>query len=90
MPEAQGSRYARESKSGIQEIFLLVESGILDILMEEFGILGFGIRKYGVESRIRDCLEFPYMGRQGDALTTDARRNWNSLMTLFYLFGQRY
>ena len=45
---------------------------------------------HGVESRIRDCLEFPYMGRQGDALTTDARRNWNSLMTLFYLFGQRY
>ena len=42
---------------------------------------------HGVESRIRDCLEFPYMGRQGDALTTDARRNWNSLMTLLYLFG---
>ena len=40
-----------------------------------------------MESRIRDCLEFPYMGRQGDALTTDARRNWNSLMTLLYLFG---
>ena len=44
LPEAQGSRHARESKSGIPEIFLLVESGILDILMEEFGILGFGIR----------------------------------------------
>ena len=43
-----------------------------------------------MESRIRDGFEFPYMGRQGDALTTDARRNWNSLMTLFYLFGQRY
>ena len=23
---------------------------------------------------------------QGDALTTDARRNWNSLMTLFFLY----
>ena len=30
--------------------------------MEEFGILGFGIRNP------RDCLEFHYMGRQGDAL----------------------
>ena len=45
---------------------------------------------HGVESRIHDCLVFPYMGRHGDALTTDARRNWNSLMTIFYLFGQRY
>ena len=43
LPEAQGSRHARESKSGIPEIFLLVESGILEILMEEFGILSFGI-----------------------------------------------
>ena len=59
--------------------------------MGEFGILGFGIRNpRRVESRIRDCLKFPYMGRQGDALTTDARQNWNSLMTLFYLFAQRY
>ena len=36
---------------------------------------------------MRDCLEFPYMGRQGDALTTDARRNWNSLMTYFIYLG---
>ena len=42
---------------------------------------------HGMES----SLEFSfYMARQGDALITDARRNWNSLMTLFYLFGQRY
>ena len=27
------------------------------------------------------------MGRQGDALTADARRNWNSLMTLFTYLG---
>ena len=44
LPEAQGSRHARESKSGIPEIVLPVEFGILEILMEEFGILGFGIR----------------------------------------------
>ena len=46
LPEAQGSRHARkkQGKSRIQEIFLLVESGILEILMEEFGILGFGIQ----------------------------------------------
>ena len=44
LPEAQGSRHARESKSGIPEIVLPVESGILEILVEEFGILGFGIR----------------------------------------------
>ena len=45
LPNAQGSRHARENqdKSGIYEIFLLVESGILEILMEEFEILGFGI-----------------------------------------------
>ena len=45
LPEAQGSRHARESKSGIPEIFLYVESsGILENLMGEFEILGFGIR----------------------------------------------
>ena len=43
LPEAQGSCHASESKSGIPKIFLLVLSGILEILMEEFGILGFGI-----------------------------------------------
>ena len=64
-----------------------------------FGILGFGMRNiaqgirnatndwnpaiHGVESKIQDCLVFIYMGRQDDALTSDARRNWNSLMTLF-------
>ena len=46
LTDTQASRHAREKqgKSGIQEFFLLVESGILEILMEEFGILGFGIR----------------------------------------------
>ena len=44
LPEAQGSRHARESTSGIPEIFKFVHPGILEILMEEFGILGFGIR----------------------------------------------
>ena len=45
LPEAQGSpRHAREPKFGSIEIYLLVESGILEILIEEFGILGFGIR----------------------------------------------
>ena len=82
LPEAQGSRHASESKSGIPEIVLPVESGILETLMGEFGILELaGI--HGVESRIQDCFVFPYMGRQVDALTPDARRNWNSLMTLF-------
>ena len=53
MPEAQGSpRHARESKSGSPEIFLLVESGILEILIEEFGILGFEIRnpRHGIQN----------------------------------------
>ena len=53
LPEAQGSlRHARESKSGIPEIFLLLESGILEILIEEFGILGFEIRnpRHGIQS----------------------------------------
>ena len=85
LPEAQSSRHAKESKSGIPETFLLVESGILEILMEEFGILGFGISnpRGGIQNRRSDCFVFPYMRRQGDALTPDARRNWNSLMTLF-------
>ena len=62
-------------------------------------ILGFGIRNvaqgypechqrlewgiHDVEFRSQDCLGFPYMGRQGDALTPDIRRNWNSLITLY-------
>ena len=37
LPRAQGSGYARESKSGIPEIFLLMVSGILEILLVEFG-----------------------------------------------------
>ena len=36
--------------------------------------------------RIQDCLGFPYMERQGDALNPDIRRNWNSLMTFIFLF----
>ena len=38
---------------------------------------------WALESWIQDCFVFPYMGRQRDALIPDARRNWNSLMTLF-------
>ena len=34
----------KEPKSGIPEIFLLIESGILEILLVEFGVLGFGIQ----------------------------------------------
>ena len=34
----------KESKYGIPEIFSLIESGILEILLVEFGILGFGIQ----------------------------------------------
>ena len=34
----------KELKSGIPEIFLLIESGILEILLVEFGVLGFGIQ----------------------------------------------
>ena len=37
LPETQSSRHARESKSGIPENCLLIESEILEILMEEFG-----------------------------------------------------
>ena len=73
MPEAQGSpRHARESKSGSPEIFLLVESGILEILIEEFGILGFEIRnpRHGIQNLGLSWI--PYMRRQGDALTPDA------------------
>ena len=44
LPEAQGLRHAMESKSRIPEIFLFVESGILEILMQEYWILGFEIR----------------------------------------------
>ena len=32
------------------------------------------IEKFGMESWIQDCPGFPYMGRQGDALTPDATR----------------
>ena len=34
----------KEPKSGIPEIFLLIESRILEILLVEFGVLGFGIQ----------------------------------------------
>ena len=63
--------------------FFLWNLGNIDGRIQDPGL-------WNPESRIRDFLEFPYMGRQGDALTTNARRNWNSLMTLFYSFGQRY
>ena len=40
-----------------------------------------------MEFRIQDCLGFPYMGRQGDALTPDIRLKWNSLMTfIFFIY----
>ena len=70
LPEAQGSRHSGKGiQSRIPETFLLVESGIFEILMEEFrdcGLCNPGIQ--GVEPRIQDCLGFPYIGRQGDAL----------------------
>ena len=85
LPDAQGSSHATEKqgKFGIQEIFLPVETGILQIKKEEFGILGFGIRNPRRRIDYRRQSLIPYMGRQGDALNLDARRNWNSLMTLF-------
>ena len=60
---------SRSVTSRIPETFLLVESGIFEILMEEFrycGLCNPGI--LSVEPRIQDCLGFPYIGRQGDAL----------------------
>ena len=44
--------------------FCLWNLDCLEILIEEFGM----------ESRIQDCPGFPYMGRQGDALTPAATR----------------
>ena len=43
LPEAQGSRHARESKSGIPEIVLPVKSGILEILNPRRGIQNAGL-----------------------------------------------
>ena len=62
LPEAQGPRHTRESKSGIPEIVLPVESGILDTLIREFGILGFGIRnpRRGIQNTRLFC--FPLYG----------------------------
>ena len=72
-----------------------MESEILEIIWDPgFGIrnIAQGIRNatndwnpaiHGVESKIQDSLVFPYLEGQDDALTPDARRNWNSLMTLF-------
>ena len=87
LPEAQGSRHARESKSGIPEIVLPVEFGILEILMEEFGILGFGIRNPWRGIQNTGLSWIPLFRATRRALTTDARRNWNSLMTYFIYLG---
>ena len=85
MPEAQGSRHARESKSGIPENFLLVESGILEILMEEVGILGFGILnpRRIIQNLGLSCIPLHLGNKVMCSPHMPGRRNWNSLMTLF-------
>ena len=46
----------------------------MEILIEEFGILGFGIRNPRHEIQNPGLPGFPYMGREGDALTPDATK----------------
>ena len=90
LPEAQGSRHAKESKSGILEIVLPVESGILDILMEEFGILGFGIRnpRHGIQNPGLSRIPLYGVTRQCSHHRCSAKLEF--IDDLFYLFGQRY
>lgn len=83
LPEAQGSRRARESKSG---------TGTLEFLMEEFGILCFEIRnpRRGNQNPGLCCI--PLNGATAKAmLLPQISRNWYSLITLYlYYFGQSY
>ena len=73
LPEAQGSRHTRESKSGIPEIVLSVESGILETLIGEFGILGFGMRnpRRGIQNTRLFC--FPLYGATSRCSHTSTR-----------------
>jgi len=62
------------------------ESGILEVLVEEFGILGFGIRnpRLRIQNPGLSCI--PLNGATEKAmLSPQISRNWNSL-----IFGQRY
>ena len=59
----------------------------LEILMEEFGILGFGIRNPWRGIQNPGLSWIPLFRATRRALTTDARRNWNSLMTYFIYLG---
>ena len=65
LPEAQGSPQMRgKPNPEALKYFCLWNLDGLEILIEEFRM----------ESRIQDCPGFPYMGRQGNALTPDATR----------------
>ena len=82
LPEDQGSRHARESKSGIRN------RGIFDGGIRDPGLWN---SESGVESRIHWGLFcIPLNGATEKAmLSPQIRRNWNSLMTLYLYLGSR-
>ena len=64
------------------------ESGILEFFMEEFGILGFGIRN--PKRRIQNPgLSWIPLNEATEKATLSSQisRNWNSLMTLYLCLG---
>ena len=64
------------------------ESGILEFLMEEFGILGFGIRNPRRRIQNPGLSWIPLNGATEKAtLSSQISRNWNSLMTLHLCLG---
>ena len=77
LPEAQGSRRAREPKSGI-----------LEFLMEEFGIMGFGIRnpKRRIQNPGLCCIPLNEATEKA-MISPQISWNWNSLMTLYLYLG---
>ena len=77
LPGAQGSRRAREPKSGI-----------LEFLMEEFGIMGFGIRnpKRRIQNPGLCCIPLNEATEKA-MISPQISWNWNSLMTLYLCLG---
>ena len=68
------------------------ESEILEFLMEEFGILGFGIWNPRRRTQNPGLCCIPLNGATEKAmLLPQMSRNWYSLITLYlYYFEQRY
>ena len=66
------------------------ESGIVEFLMEGFGILGFRMRnpRHRIQNPGLSCIPLNEATEKA-MLSPQITRNWNSLMTLYLYLGSR-